>query len=66
MGEIHSRYRKMKKDGLGSRRSVGDLMEKISSDIAGGNEGDILDMQCTMHMDESMPHLRQSHTMQST
>ena len=67
MGEVQSRYKKMKKDGVGGRRSVGELMQQISADIAAGNDGDILDMQCTMHMDESMPHLsRQSHTMQST
>ena len=45
---------------------MGDLIRKISADIGAGNEGDILDMQCSNHMDEKAPHLWHSHTMQST
>lgn len=35
------------------------MIEKISADIAAGNEGDILDMQAKMSMDSRAPHLWQ-------
>jgi hypothetical protein len=69
MGERQSRQLKATEDprkGVGGRRSMADLIRKISADIGSGNEGDILDMQCSNHMDESAPHLWHSHAMQST
>ena len=42
------------------------LMEQISEDIAAGNEGDILDMQCKMLMEHDLPHLWESHESVST
>jgi hypothetical protein len=36
------------------------MIEKISADIAAGNEGDMLDMQAKMSMDNHAPHLWQS------
>lgn len=35
------------------------MIERISADIAAGNEGDMLDMQAKMSMDNRAPHLWQ-------
>lgn len=42
------------------------LMEQICEDIASGNEGDILDMQCKMLLEHDLPHLWESHETLST
>lgn len=40
-----------------SKGPVVKMIEKISADIAAGNEGDMLDMQAKMSMDTRAPHL---------
>lgn len=36
------------------------LLEKICEDVASGNEGDVLDMQCKLQNDVNEPHLAKS------